>query len=462
MALVAPGVPTRALTILLVVAALVRLPLLLVPGYEYDMWIFREWTAAIVEDGLIPAMHRPDMNYIGYAYVLGAIGWLRAALASVSLEQDVVLLQLMKVPGVLGDLGVAVLLYHLPAQLLPVVLAPGAPDPRPRWFRSIPLPRQLAILPADRQIGLLAAALYLFNPATLYTSGYWGQIDSLIALAMLGCVYALLRGHPGVAGFVLATGFLLKPQPIVLVPLLGWLAWRWFDWGGVARAAGGGVFALATGLGYFAVHGELGRIRAIYDILFETGEQISVSAMNLWWIVYRVFGDVRLGDVLTSIGPIEVTPARLSQLFLATAVALLVAALGWRPSRIGACLGAAFLVLCFYLLPMKMHERYLFPLFALLAPIAAIHVRWLAVYVLLSITYTLNLYALLPIPMQPDQTSWAFGAPLDVLVSVANMTLLVVFLGLMLAERRVAREATARSSRPRDLDVTVPPGSHAA
>ena len=55
-------------------------------------------------------------------------------------------------------------------------------------------------------LGLAAGALYAFNPATLYDSAYWGQVDSVVAAAMVGCLALLLARRPGTAAAVLEIG----------------------------------------------------------------------------------------------------------------------------------------------------------------------------------------------------------------------------------------------------------------
>ena len=54
-----------------------------------------------------------------------------------------------------------------------------------------------------------------------------------------------------------------------------------------------------------------------------------------------------------------------------------------------------FLILAFYLLPTRIHERYLFPAMALLAPLAALNWRVLVAALLTATAFTLTLlYAL--------------------------------------------------------------------
>ena len=174
-------------------------------------------------------------------------------------------------------------------------------------------------------------------------------------------------------------------------------------------------------------------MQEIYQRLFETGDQISVSAWNGWWATYRLRGGVKPTDVVPGLGGLTV--GGLASSLLVTAWGVLVIALGWRPTVRQALLGGAFLAFTFFMLPMKMHERYLFPVFALLAPIAILERRWLAMYALLSLTFLLNLYSVFPLPAPADIASGRqyLVQPIDVAVSAANVVLYVVFTVLLVS-----------------------------
>jgi Gpi18-like mannosyltransferase len=312
----------------------------------------------------------------------------------------------LKLPALVGDLACVWLLYHLGSRI------------------ATRTPVRLA-----GRSGLLAGALYALNPAVLYDSAYWGQVDSLVAAAMLGAIACAFSHRPVWAGVVIALGFLVKPQAILLLPLLIWLGWRWSGTYGLVRGmlAGFGTFGL--GMAYFWIEGAGQQVRTIYRMLFETGEQISVSAWNIWWIVYRAHASTFPTDVVFATGPLELTLKDLSRGLLGVAVLIVIAYVGPRPTLGRAAAGAALLAFSFYMLPMKMHERYMFPLFALLAPVAALHARWLVLYLLLSVTFVLNLYAIFPFPpgARPEGTHRFITAPADVLVSALNVLLFLVF-----------------------------------
>src|SRR4051812_23561875 len=67
--------------VLLAATVAVRVPFLLLPGHGYDLMLFREWAAAGTTHGPAAAVLIPDMNYVGYEYVLALVGWLYAWVA---------------------------------------------------------------------------------------------------------------------------------------------------------------------------------------------------------------------------------------------------------------------------------------------------------------------------------------------------------------------------------------------
>ena len=407
------------LLVVLTIALVIRLPFLAVPGFSWDISLFSQWANTAVEHGLANAMLRPDMDYVGYNYVLLVLGTLYVEATHVTdLAASWGFGQALKVVPLIGDLGVAALLYLAGQRWGEVVT-------EPRWLPRIP---GLSSLTSGERLGVAAAALFALNPATLYDSAYWGQVDSVITLAMLGAVLLMVARRPGWAGVVLAAGFLVKPQPVLLVPLMAWGVLSLSEISGAVRGALGALVMLAAGLAYFWFAGIGDHIVDIYRHLFQTGDQVSVSAWNMWWIAYRNRGNVAPWDVVFELGSMGVTIGQLSQLLLAGAVGLSLASVGPKPTMHRVLLSAAFLTFAFFMLTMKMHERYLFPALALLAPVAILDRRWAVLYVALSVTFLLNLYSIYPVPPPVVVGNIHYiAAPADIWLSALNCGLFLAF-----------------------------------
>lgn len=61
---------------------------------------------------------------------------------------------------------------------------------------------------------------WLFNPAVIFISAIWGQLDSLSLLLALTGIVCLLYGRYTLAWTPLAWGCLIKPQLLVILPLI--------------------------------------------------------------------------------------------------------------------------------------------------------------------------------------------------------------------------------------------------
>lgn len=67
------------------------------------------------------------------------------------------------------------------------------------------------------------ALFLLFNIGLLYNTVNWGQADGAIACLVLVAVYYGLRGQLAWSGISFMLGLLIKPQPIIFLPVLGLL-----------------------------------------------------------------------------------------------------------------------------------------------------------------------------------------------------------------------------------------------
>ena len=108
---------------------------------------------------------------------------------------------LIKVPGMVADLGVAWLIYLIGVRFL-------GEHPPTRWLGS------------GARIGLIGAAVYLFNPGTVFNSAVWGQMDAVGAFVLLAGIYSLGRGWTEAAGAAAVLAVLIKFQLGWLIPIV--------------------------------------------------------------------------------------------------------------------------------------------------------------------------------------------------------------------------------------------------
>ena len=315
-----------------------------------------------------------------------------------------------------------------------------------RAVKGLSIPFDLAIgvvayLASRGMVGplraLVAPALYLFNPAVLLAGPVWGQVDAAGSLAYLLTLLALAARRFAWAGAGAVIALLVKPQfGLVLLPVAVVAILRWRQTGSlvsVGRAMIGGALAYAVVALPLRMDpiSYLNRVRAAGSFK----EYSSANAANLWGLVdgyKKPDGDlVYIGAILLLLG-------------LGAALLPLL-----RRQDLRAILAVgAFVIFAFYFLPTRVHERYLFPAMAVLAPLAAANWSVLAGYVLLTAGFAASmLYALV------DTTPFTFWPWLEDLVTLPvariwiSLTLIATAATLvfLLLVQRTAVNADARS-----------------
>jgi Gpi18-like mannosyltransferase len=297
--------------------------------------------------------------------------------------------------------------------------------------KGLSIPFDLAIgvvayLAARRMAGpvraLVAPAIYLLNPAVLLAGPVWGQVDAAGTLAYLLALLALAGRRFALAGAFTVVALLIKPQfGLVLLPVavVAFLRWReTHDRSPMLRAVLGGAAAYLV----VALPLRLDPISYV-GLVIDAGsfKQVSsANAANIWGLFqgYKIpdGGLVYVGGVLLLLGLGAAILPLLRRQDLPTILA-----------------AGAFVIFAFYFLPTRVHERYLFPAMAVLAPLAAANWRVLVAYLILTAGFAASmLYALV------DTTHFTFWPWLVDLVQLPvsririSLTLIIVAAALVL------------------------------
>ena len=279
-----------------------------------------------------------------------------------------------------------------------------------RAVKGLSIPFDLAIglvtyLVARHLIGpvraLIAPALYFLNPAVLLAGPVWGQVDAAGTLAYLLALLAVAGKRFLAAGALVAVALLIKPQfglvllPVAIVAFIVWRARR--DWRVLFDTALGGILAFLLVTVPLALNpiSYFGRVIGAGSYQ----ETTTANASNIWALIGEYDQPdgslVYVGGVLLLIGMVaSLLPLR-RRVDLPTMLAV-----------------GAFVAFAFYFLPTRVHERYLFPAMAVLAPLAATNWRVFGGYLILAAGFTASmLYALI------DTTAFTLGPALDEFVT---------------------------------------------
>jgi Gpi18-like mannosyltransferase len=312
------------LAALISAAFVIRLLLFPTQGLQGDIDTFLYWFRTAANYGV-----RPFYSMVGfcdYPPFNVYIFWMGGSLANAVSSVGVSAVNIVKLIPTVFDLATSVLIYLFVRKLLP--------------FKQ----------------SLLTTALYAFNPAVIFNVAVWGQFDAIYTFFLVLSLMLALKSKPKLAAGVFAVGLLTKPQDIALAPLLIYLIYRKNGLKKLLFSAG--VFAATVFVVIlpFEWSNPITFLGNAYFGAYNRYEVTSVNAFNFWGLFGLWAPDVGLYLV--------------GWVLFAVAGAFTLVVLHKRFSVSGdwlAVFGAFMLFFAFFMLPTRIHERYLFPAISMLA-----------------------------------------------------------------------------------------------
>lgn len=361
----------------------------LTEGFSVDINLFRFWAEAGARDlfGIYHGGFFLDYPPL-YLYVLSGVARLARLLGT--LPGSALYTLLLKAPSMAADVVTAYLLYRL------------AKDRLPEGWR------------------LFAAGIYLLNPAVLINSALWGQVDSFMTLWLALGFYTLSGKGSYLSGVFFAAAVLTKPQGLIFMPVVLFELLKQRDMRLLLKTA---LIGIGTGILIilpFALRQDPFWIVRLYINTASGYQYVSLNAFNFFALIganlkpdgvtwflftYRTWGFIFI--------------------FLVTGYTGLIY---WRGK--GAhlpYLACALMAIGIFMLSVRMHERYLFPLlfFLLMVLIYTGHKWCLVFFGAASATVLLNTYDVY-LRMAVDQYPHVPPtAPSLLLISGMNMVLFV-------------------------------------
>jgi dolichyl-phosphate-mannose-protein mannosyltransferase len=337
---------------LLAVAFIVRVLLFPQQGYHNDIATYQYWFNTAAENGIRPF----------YTVVLQQVGWIDYPPFNVYIF------------WVFGSLAQALSTWGIDAANI-VKLAPNLFDMATGALIYIFLRKQLTY-----KQSLIGTGLYVFNPAIIFNAAVWGQFDAIYTFFLVLSLILALKSKPKSSAAVFAVALLTKPQAIALAPLIAYLIFR-----------KNGLKSLLTSLAVFVATvfvvilpfdwngNPITFLSNIYFGAYGGYAYTSINAFNLW----GMFGLWQPDANFFLIG---------WAMFGAFAVFLLYV-LHKRfkaSSDILAVFCAFMLLFAFFMLPTRIHERYLFPAISMLALLFPLAKKTRPFYIVLTATLLIN------------------------------------------------------------------------
>lgn len=182
---------TLSLIILITIAFVFRIILsFLFREFHSDIGLFFDWAECLYEFGPQKLYTNTSCDYPpGYMYVLWALGWIIEWLKGIGADYSLTVL-ILKIPSMITDILTSLLIYKIAAKK------------------------------QTQGKAVFLMAIYLFNPAVILNSSVWGQVDSILSLMVLLTIYLVYRNKMCLSYFSFCIGFILKPQIIFIAPIV--------------------------------------------------------------------------------------------------------------------------------------------------------------------------------------------------------------------------------------------------
>ena len=390
-----------------------------VESFSTDINLFQFWSQRAAE-GLFK-IYQGDyfLDYPpSYLYVLFIIGKIAGFLGLTGGEPLYILL--LKMPSILADLITAYLLYRLAKKKLPGI-----------W-------------------PILVSIIYVFNPAVIINSTIWGQVDSFLVMFFALGLFLMESRKPELAGLPLAIAVLIKPQGLIILPIILFELLKRKDWKILLKTAAYGIGTAIVIILPFAIVEGPAWIFSLYLSTADGYKYVSLNAFNFFSLIganlkpdsetflffsYKVWGALFI---------------------MATIIYSVI--LHWKGK--GAHLkyvNALVIFMGVFMLSTRMHERYLFPALFFLAVILILKKdKWsLVFYGVASFTIFTNTIAVLDRQIKYDYPHVSPDDPVLIFISLINV---ILFIAVLIWSWRIAVQGKADPMDMRESESVIQDG----
>ncbi len=385
---------------LILVSLIIRIYLSQFEGYGSDIWYFKIWSRAAYYNEFQDFYATVWSDYPPfYIYILWFVGFIYKFFSSSFDINTAAFTILIKSPANIIDIITSFLIFMIVKKY--------------SGFKT----------------AFLIMLSYLFNPAIIYNSAIWGQVDSINTIFILLTLFFMVSGKLELAGISMAIAILTKPLSLLILPLFIILTIK------ILRIKilsiktqilrlteismiSSGVFVILALPFYFRslkITDILVKIIRPYTTGYNEYSYTSLNAFNLWaypgfwkpddipflFLSYRIWSYILFGTLFLYILYVTVKTRDNRIIYFASAV----------------------LFFGFFMLFTRVHERYLFPMFAPLAIMMYMDRRLVFIYLTMTFTFLFNLYYVLH--FSHTSQSIQYGDPYVFITSAINLGVLI-------------------------------------
>lgn len=401
------------LATLLFVAFMVRFAFFSNQGYQIDTNDFMAWFQHAANVGPRAFYSNIWCDYPPFnVFFFWGFGLLAKSLSAFSMNMFV---YVMKIPPNLFDMATAFVIFAFILKRLSL-----------KW-------------------ALAGVTLYVFNPAVVFNAAVWGQFDAIYTFFLVSSLFLMFESKKNLAIVAFMLGVLTKPQSIAMAPLFIYLVLRKSDWKGFLTSLGvAAATFVAVILPFEWTNGNpVTWLSNIYFGAYSGYQYTTLNAFNIWGL-----GGMWVPDTggLNILGWVLFGAMAAFTLYLVHK--------RYDVSNELLLIFAAFvLFFSFFMLPTRIHERYLFPAISMLVLMFPFLKKTRLVYVVLTTTCFVNqAYVLNALVTAYPYGANLTGDPVGLIVSLINLIAFLYVLMLMIDELQ-GRKALFHSSM--ELEPTL-------
>ncbi len=358
-------------------------------GHETDMSCFNAWSQMLKNNGLSEFYVSGEFTDYppGYMYILYLLGFIKDIFG----ESTIFTYVILKLPAIISDVLLGLCAYKVCEKY------------------------------GQEKLKYLLFSFFVFNPVTILNSAVWGQVDSVFTLFVVLMLIALTRDKMIPSYLLFGIAIFIKPQALFYAPVLFYgivdnVILKDFSWKKFNKNLIGGVCAIGV-VFLLAIPFGIGNVFSQYIATLGSYNYATVNAYNLWAALGMNWSPVNSGINFISYGAIILIVIASGVLFFR------------EKEKNRYFLTAAFICFSVFMLSVKMHERYAFPVLALLLCSYAISSKKeeMYFYLVISALQFVNMYHVL-FCYTPQTAFDTFNVAVCVITGIISVLTLILFI----------------------------------